>query len=936
MPGESMLTYFIGIPVYKNISKAVFIGLIFLFFGYNSYAQSLGDPIIHITFGSGAAHSAPALAPDSGTTTYQYSNGISPEDGFYGIFNSTIGLNKGWVKTHDHTGDIDPNTRDSIGYMMVVNASREAGLFYTRRVPGLCGNTTYQFSVFVKNILIGQNGILPNINFSMEGEDGSILGTLNTHDIPADSTWHEYKLVFKTVDGQPVIIKMVNNAPGGGGNDLAIDDIIFRPYGSPVVAVFSQPPPVLHQGVSQSIFITTTTTPDPGFYQKLQMYSNGIWKDLNIGGPNKAFTFKSPTEAGVYNYRIVSGYRDNINIPTCITGSNQLTLEVLAVPIADFAVADTLCQDSPTIFKDLSSLSGGTINSWAWNFGDGQTSNQQNPPHLYVNSGNYTVKLTVGNGILTKDTTKTIHIISRVNTAFSFSTPDCETRAITFTDASVALEGNILSRVWDYGDSTTETKPNNLPFQHTFAKAGNYPVKLTITNDKGCVYTLTKTVVIHPLPVVNFIIPPTCTEDFSKFIDSTTIADGTNLTYLWNFGDANSNAGNPNTSTQQNPVHRFIVAQNYQVTLTVTSVNGCQVTRTQSFMVNGSNPTAAYNVLNSATLCSNREVFFVNHSYTTPGKITKIKWYFDSSDTTVQLTDNNPYIGKLYRHKYPTVSFPQASKNYTVRMIAYSGGRCPSVPLDTTITILATPALTFTPPDSVCLNNGPIQLNATESTGIAGAAVYSGPGVSASGKFDPAVAGIGDITVKCIFTASGAACADTLTRIINVKPIPTVNGGGDVAILAGNTITLNATATGNNLTYLWSPATGLSNSTILNPTVTPTITTTYTLTVTNDFGCSVTDKVTVNALQPPVIPNAFTPNGDGINDLWAIKYLDTYTDCTVDVFNRNGQKVFTSVGYTTAWDGRSNGGNLPLGVYYYLINPKHGRKTVSGYVTIIR
>ena len=79
-----------------------------------------------------------------------------------------------------------------------------------------------------------------------------------------------------------------------------------------------------------------------------------------------------------------------------------------------------------------------------------------------------------------------------------------------------------------------------------------------------------------------------------------------------------------------------------------------------------------------------------------------------------------------------------------------------------------------------------------------------------------------------------------------------------------------------------------------------------------------------------------SPNGDGINDTWNIKYLSTYTDCTVDIFNRYGQKLFSSVGYMVPWDGKYNNADLPVGVYYYEINPKHGRNVMSGTVTIVR
>jgi gliding motility-associated-like protein len=105
--------------------------------------------------------------------------------------------------------------------------------------------------------------------------------------------------------------------------------------------------------------------------------------------------------------------------------------------------------------------------------------------------------------------------------------------------------------------------------------------------------------------------------------------------------------------------------------------------------------------------------------------------------------------------------------------------------------------------------------------------------------------------------------------------------------------------------------------------------------VTSIGGCSTSDTLFVKVLKNPVIPNAFSPNGDGINDVWKIDYLDSYQGATVDIFNRYGQKVFSSLGYSNPWNGKYNGKTLPVGTYYYIINPKNGRKIFSGSVTII-
>ena len=84
------------------------------------------------------------------------------------------------------------------------------------------------------------------------------------------------------------------------------------------------------------------------------------------------------------------------------------------------------------------------------------------------------------------------------------------------------------------------------------------------------------------------------------------------------------------------------------------------------------------------------------------------------------------------------------------------------------------------------------------------------------------------------------------------------------------------------------------------------------------------------------IPNAFTPNGEGVNDTWDIKALEAYANCSVDIFNRWGLKVYSSTGYGVPWDGTSKGTALPSGTYYYIINLKNGFNSLSGFVTIIR
>lgn len=932
----------VALKAEKNLTLVACI-LLSLFFSAKTHAQSLGDPVVKITFGSGTASRAGALAADSGSTTYIYSGSGEIGENYYTITNQVnTSVHGSFVTSYDHDYETTGKTN---GYMMVINGNVQAGTVYTRTVPGLCGNTQYQFGVWIKNVL-SSNGIPPNMVFHIYAADGTTeLSTpVSTGDVPTGNVWHNYTATFTLPAGTgDVIIKLVSNASGTVGNDFAVDDITFSPYGSTVSAVFTQTTGTTEStcaGSTQTYTVKATSTLVSGYVQKLQMYVNGAWKDLTTGSTTTTYTITPPTTAGTYQYRLVSASTDNINSASCVVASNNLTLTVTPAPTAAFTAPAATCLGTITTFTDASVANGTTIASWLWDFGDGQTSTLQSPTHTYTATGSYTVKLTVAGttGCSPSTISKIISINALPVAAFTFTSPDCLTQAVTVTDQSTTGTGTTLSSwVWDYGDGTTETKTTATAFQHLYSAAGTYSVKLTVTNSGGCTATVTKSLKVSPLPVAAFNKPDVCLADASAtFTDASTIADNTtsSFTYLWNFGDANATAGNPNTSTLKNPSHKYTQAAVYQVTLTVTSASGCVSTITQSFTVNGSIPVAAFSVVNQSDLCSNHQVLFTNNSTVDFGNITKLEWYYDyANNPGTVVTDDNPTYGKLYGHNYTAFHTP-ATQNYQVRLVAYSGGTCVSV-MDKPITLLAQPDLSFTAQAAVCINGGTVQLTAQENAGVAGGGIYQGTGVSSTGLFDPTTSGTGTFPINYIYTATNA-CADTVSQSITVNPVPTITVGPDITVLSGGSAHLPATASGTGLTYAWSPATYLSDVSVLNPVVTPLQDITYTLTVTNISGCSLSGQVKVSVLQGPVVPNTFSPNGDGTNDQWNIKYLDTYTDCTVEVYNRYGAKLFASIGYTVPWDGTYNGMPVPGGVYYYIINPKHGRSTLSGSLTVLR
>lgn len=326
----------------SNFLKRFFLLPFFLLFiavGFciNANAQlcngSLGDPVVNITFGAG---SNPGPALSAATTSYNYVTDPCPVNGYYTLMNKGIECNYGWhVLQSDHTGNRN-------GYFMLVDASFEPGDFYLDTVRTLCANTTYEFAAWILNMKYVTQGIRPNITFTIETATGRVLQTYNSGDIPVEQTvnWKQYGFYFTTPSNvSAIILRMRNNAPGGDGNDLAMDDITFRPCGrlitSTVTGITGDTIDICEGNASVYNFNATVASGyvNPLYHWQLSRDTGVSWND--IAGAASTSYIREPTTAGNYWYRFTLVEANVAGPTTCRIASTPIIISVHENPVVN-------------------------------------------------------------------------------------------------------------------------------------------------------------------------------------------------------------------------------------------------------------------------------------------------------------------------------------------------------------------------------------------------------------------------------------------------------------------------------------------------------------------------------------------------------------------------------------------------------------------------
>ncbi len=596
----------------------------------------------------------------------------------------------------------------------------------------------------------------------------------------------------------------------------------------------------------------------------------------------------------------VSSYRNGVLI------NEHLKDFIINVSNCDFAGAQlnpkpVICDSFNVAFQDdnTSSLN----QTFYWDFGDPKSGAQntsvlKSPTHVYTDTGVFVYKLVVNRGQDCSDSaTQILKVYPGFYPAFNVD-GQCINSSIIFTDKTTTNFGSVNNWSWNFGDPATygDTSKIKNP-TYIYTQPGNYDVQLTVGNSKGCSKTIDKTVPIKTQP------------DFSV----------TNDTLICSID-----------------------------TLQLTAIGNGSITWTPAYNINNPNsftplvspkvPTTYYATLNESRGCIGTDSVFVNVVNQVSLSLTP--------DTTVCLTDTvqlNPISDGLHyvwtpsntvlndTAKYAQV-VPVQNTNYHV---VSSIGKCSAA---ANINVKPVPY-----PQAYAGNDTTVCFPAIVQLHGSGGSIYnwSPPTFLNNSKIaDPISRPVQSISYL-LQVNDVLGCPKPTYAVINItveKPVADA-GPADTAIVVNQPLQLNGTGA---QFYLWTPSTGLNNPNISNPVAILTESQKYTLQVKTLAGCTAEDTIHVyvyKVLPDLYVPDAFTPNGDGKNDIFrpipiGIKKLNYFK-----VYNRLGQLIYSTDVQKAGWDGTFKGQPQDPGVFVWIAEGiDYLGKTVfrKGSVTLIR
>ena len=634
--------------------------------------------------------------------------------------------------------------------------------------------------------------------------------------------------------------------------------------------------------------------------------------------------------AGIYNATLI--VQNNFGCADTVTKP----VTVYFNPVANFTTLDVCLNDS-VLFNDSSYVDiSAVIDSYLWVFNDGSpTDSLQNPAHFYTNAGTYTVTLLVTtNQGCSNTANKTVNVFDPPVSAFTVSDV-CLVDSAVFVNTSLNPSmGTIGSWLWSFGDGTADSISSSP--EHLYNLPGNYLVSLiSRSSNLACADTLTDSLTVFPMPVAAFAAQDVCFEQELNFYDSSAVSANNSISaWSWDFG-------NTGTSALQNPAYIYDAFGEYAVTLIVSTNNGCKDTAINTLIVHPL-PTADFY---TANVCLGTSAVF-NDLSVIPANVTNdsiLAWVWKPGDNSPVM--NNQNTSHLYA----------SAGAYTVELKVGSDFGCTDS-ISRTIVINPNPQVGFIAEDTIGCE--PLCINFTDASAIGSGtnAIWSwsmgdNDTINNSTNFNhcyntDSVFEAAYFTVTLTVTSdSGCIAGLTKNSYITVYPAPVAafSVSPVSTTITDPVITITNLSTGANF---WDWDLGDTDTSSLQhpPPHTYADTGAYTirLVTTTSYGCEDTSYQTI-IIEPDFmffVPNAFTPNEDGINDTFIGKGM-FINEFEMLIFDRWGNMVYKTEDMNKPWDGKANNGNewAQGDVYVYSIEVtdfKMIKHKYRGTVTLIR
>ncbi|MBN9385182.1 MAG: PKD domain-containing protein [Chitinophagaceae bacterium] len=622
------------------------------------------------------------------------------------------------------------------------------------------------------------------------------------------------------------------------------------------------------------------------------------------------------TYADTGTYNVIIAVKD---AKGCVDTARVTTPVKISSARAGFFARDTVyCPDAPVPFTDSSK---GNNLTYSWNFGDGAAgSTMQNPTHIYTGytgTGQYyNVKLKITDGAGCSDSVTYNNYIHIQKPIAAFTLDDsagiCTPMATDFTPAGKYYD----SLYWDFGDHTTSTLDTVTHFYNNYGPAANnyaYVAKLVLQGAGGCRDSAMRNVYVYqPNTATSLTFSPTsqCDSLTANFV----VTPPPYIGFTFAFGD-----GPVDTSGSTTLSHTYKILGTYSPQVILQDASGCIASVGRgAITVLGSVPIFT---MNKKNVCDTGTIYFQGIVISNDGQ-SNLTWDFADGTTLTSPTPtghpDDPFLTQTHFYSQPGVRLA------TLKVTTNSG--CNESYTDT-IHIWQTPHPLISADGPLC--TGPIQFHGNVTIPNIDSVAYAwtfSNGSNSSSK-DPNLQFPSGPLIAYLKTSVAFGCNDTTSQPVNIFPLPEIKGPRVLTTPVGIPVTLPFTYSSNVNTYTWSPSTYLDCTDCPTPVSTPVFNTTYTITVTDENHCTATDTVLVKTIcggENYFIPNTFSPNNDGVNDVFYPRGKGLHDIQSMRIFNRWGQLVFERKNFpansaSMGWDGTINGRPAPSDAYVYII-----------------